>query len=154
MRRTGRAALVAAAGLFLAATAHAQDTSGPTLRRTSVTVLDHLSQGQQEETIAVYFAGVLAGTVHIDATHPDDSFVATVPAQAKLGFTLCGRLIRREADGSLSTHLIDNGGTLEGYEGAKLAALTLGDVVFTLQDEAQQAEVTARAGPACTAAVS
>ena len=154
MRRTGRVALVAAVGLVLAVSARAQDSTGPNLRRTTVTVIDHLSQGQQEETIAVYFAGVLAGSVHIDANHPDDSFTVTVPLQARLGFALCGRLVRREADGSLSTHPIDNGGVLEGYEGAKLAALTLGDVVFTLQDEAEHAAITARAGPACTAAVS
>jgi hypothetical protein len=154
MGRTGRAALVAAAGLFLAGGLHAQSAPGTNLRRTTVTVIDRLGLGQQEETIAVYFAGVLAGTLHVDAAHPDDSFIATIPLQDKLGFTLCGKLMRREADGSLTPHPIDNGGTLAGYEGARLAALTMGDVLFSLEDEAGQAESTVQQGPACTAAVS
>ncbi len=154
MRRTGRAALVAAAGFFLAGGVRAQDAAVPSLRRTTVTVVDHLGAGQQDETIAVYFAGVLAGTLHVDTAHPEDSFVATVPLHDKLGFTLCGRLIKREADGSLTPHPIDNGGTLEGYDGASLAALTLGDVLFSLEDEAGHAASTVQRGPACSAAVS
>ena len=152
MRRAGRAALVAAAGLSLAGPAAAQN--GPTLRRTTVTVIDHLGSAQQEETIAVYFAGVLSGTLHVDANHPDDSFTVTVPSQPQLGFTLCGKLLKREPNGGLSTHPIDNGGVLEGYEGATLAALTLGDVLFTLEDEAGQGTGTVQQGPACTAAIS
>ena len=154
MRRSGRAALVAAAGVFLAWPAAAQTPPGPNLRKTTVTVIDHLGAAQQEETIAVYFAGVLAGTLHVDAAHPDDSFVATVPAQDHLGFTLCGKLLKREAGGAFSTHPIDNGGTLEGYDGATLAALTLGDVLFTLQDEAEHGTSQVHQGPACTAAIS
>jgi hypothetical protein len=149
MRRTGRVALVAAAGLLLASAAVAQD-----LRRATVTVTDHLSPGQQEETIAVYFAGVLAGTLHVDASKPEDSFVAVIPARDHIGFTMCGRLMRREADGTLSTHPIDNGGFLAGYTNSSLVAITLGDVLFTLQDEHGQAETTVQPGPACTAAVS
>ena len=152
MGRPGRAALVAAAGLLLAGSAAAQDA--PNLRRTTVTVIDHLGSAQQEETIAVYFAGVLAGTLHVDTGHPDDSFTAAVPLQPRLGFTLCGKLLKREPSGSLSTHPIDNGGVLEGYAGATLAALTLGDVLFTLEDEAGQGAATVQQGPACTAAIS
>ena len=124
------------------------------MRRATVTVSDHLGLGQQEETIAVYFAGVLGGTVHVDAAHPDDSFTATVQDQGTLGFTMCGKLLKREPDGSLSTHPIDNGGTLSGYAGATLDAITLGDVLFTLQDTAGGAQTTVQRGPACTAAVS
>ncbi len=152
MGRAGRAALVAAAGSLLAGPVAAQ--GGPNLRRTTVTVIDHLGSSQQEETIAVYFAGVLTGTLHVDSNHPDDSFTATVPSQPQLGFTLCGKLLKREANGSLSTHPIDNGGVLEGYEGATLAALTLGDVLFTLEDEAGHGTGTVQQGPACTAAIS
>ena len=149
MRRPGLAALAAAAGVALSGT-----TAGQTLRRTTLTVSDHLGIGQQDETIAVYFAGVLAGTVHVDASHPDDSFSATVPDQDSLGFTLCGKLLDHAADGSIATHPIDNGGKLAGYADAKLDAITLGDVLFTLQDTAGQAETTVQRGPACTAAVS
>ncbi len=154
MRRAGRVALGAAAGLLLAGPLAAQGLDAPNLRRTTVTVVDHLGLAQQDETIAVYFAGVLAGTLHVDQNHPNDSFVATVPLQPRLGFTLCGKLVKREPDGALSTHPIDNGGVLEGYEGATLAALTLGDVLFTLEDEAGQASHTVQQGPACTAAIS
>lgn len=150
MCRTGRAALVAAAGLLLIA----QAPAAPEVRRTTVTVIDHLGSAQAEETIAVYFAGVLIGTLHVDPGHPDDSFIASVPLRPKLGFTLCGKLLKREADSSLSTHPIDNGGTLEGYEGATLAALTLGDVLFTLENEADPGSSTVQQGPACSAAVS
>ncbi len=150
MGAAGRAAFVAAAGFLLSA----QAPEGPNLRRTTVTVVDHLGTAQQEETIAVYFAGVLAGTLHVDSNHPDDSFTASVPLQPKLGFTLCGKLLKREPGGELSTHPIDNGGTLEGYAGATLAALTLGDVLFTLDDEAARGTYTVSQGPACTAAVS
>ena len=73
--------------------------SAQTGRRVVLTVADHLSAGQQEETITVYFAGVPAGTLHVDASHPDDSFIATVPAFDVLPFTLCGKLLRREAAG-------------------------------------------------------
>ena len=150
MRRAGRAALGAAAGLlFMAQVPAAQE-----LRRTTVTVTDHLGSDQEEETIAVYFAGVLAGTLHVDASHPDDSFIATVPLRAKLGFTLCGKLLKREPNGSLSIHPIDNGGMLEGYEGATLVALTLRDVLFTLENEADSTGSTVQQGPACSAAVS
>ena len=148
MRRAGRAALVAAAGFCFAGPVLAQ--SG----RTTVTVIDHLGTFQKDETIAVYFAGVLAGTLHVDADHPDDSFTATVPLRSQLGFTLCGKLLKRDPDGTVSTHPIDNGGTLEGYEGATLAALTLGDVLFTLENEADSRTSTVQRGPACTAAVS
>ena len=153
MRRSGCAALVAAAGLLSGAVA-AQPTATPTLRRTTVTVVDQLGVDQQEEVIAVYFAGVLAGTLHVDPAHASDSFTATVPLQAELGFTLCGKLVKREKDGTLSTHPIDNGGVLSDYERASLAAVTLGDVLFTLHDEAERSAATVRAGPACTAAIS
>jgi hypothetical protein len=149
MRRTGRAALVAAAGFLLSPAAGAEVPP-----RTTVTVVDHLSAGQQEETIAVYFAGVLAGTLHVDANKPDDQFVATVPAQDHIGYTLCGKLLRREADGSLSTHPIDNGGVLAGYAGHTLAATTLHDVLFSLDDTEGDAGSTLSPGPSCTAAVS
>ena len=148
MSRAGRAALVAAAGLLLAGSAVAQ------ARRATITVVDHLGAGQQEETIAVYFAGVLAGTLHVDPSHLDDSFVVTVPVLDRLPFALCGKLLRREADGGVSTHPIDNGGTLTGYDGGTWAAMTLGDVVFSLQDDRGQGDSAVSAAPACSAAVS
>ena len=149
MERAGRVALAAAAGLLLAAPGFAQS-----LRRTTITVSDHLSAGQQDETIAVYLGGVLAGTLRVDAAHEDDRFTATVPLAERLPFALCGKLLRREADGSVSTHVIDNGGTLEGYEDGTWAAITLGDVAFTLEDENGRGESTYSAAPACSAAVS
>ncbi|WP_158747535.1 hypothetical protein [Acidisphaera sp. L21] len=160
MRLTGRAALVAAAGCLLAGgVAMAQTTApdpalkaGP--RQTTLTVVDRLGTTQQEETIAVYFSGVLAGTLHVDAAHPEDSFTVAVPLMPKLGFTLCGKLVTREANGGLSTHPIDNGGTLAGYDSSILAALTLGDVLFTLQDETGTGTNDVQQGPACTAAIS
>ena len=149
MMRTGCVALVAAAGMFLAGGAGAQSP-----RLVPVTVVDHLSNGQQEETIAVYFEGVLAGTLHVDASHPDDSFQAKVPGLADMSFTLCGKLLRREGDGTLSAHRIDNGGSLSGYEGASLAAITMGDVLFSLEDETGRGATTVKPGPSCAAAVS
>lgn len=92
--------------------------------------------------------------MHVDAGHADDTFVTTVPMMPKLPFALCGKLLRREADGSLSTHAIDNGGTLAGYEDGTWAAITLGDVAFTLEDESGQGESTYSSAPACSAAVS
>jgi hypothetical protein len=149
MTIAGRAALVAAAGFFLAGLAQAQPASKATL-----TVVDHLSVGQQEETIAVYLAGFLAGTLHVDSAHPDDSFQAQVPAMPTLPFALCGKLLRRESDGTISSHPIDNGGNLTGYVGGTWAATTMGDVVFTLQDASGQGDSTVSAAPACSAAVS
>ena len=142
-------ALFAAAGLLLAGLASAQP-----VRKASLTVVDHLSAGQQEETIAVYLAGVLAGTLHVDPAHPDDSFEAQVPAMDNLPFSLCGKLLRRERDGSVSSHTIDNGGMLTGYEGGTWAAITLGDVVFTLEEDGGRGNSTVSAAPACSAAVS
>ena len=140
---------LAAVGVLIAAGAGAQN-----LRRATVTVADHLGSEQQEETITVYLGGVLAGTLHVDAAHPDDSFVATVPAADRLPYTLCGKLVKRAADGAISTHPIDNGGVLSSYADAKLDAITLGDVLFTFTDAAGRADVTVQNGPACTAAVS
>ena len=137
------------AGWLLAGSAPAQP-----VRQVSLTVIDHLSLGQQEETIAVYLAGVLVGTLHVDASHPDDSFEAHVPPMAALPFALCGRLLRREPGGDVSSHRIDNGGTLTGYEGGRWAAITLGDVAFTLQEDSGRGESTWSPAPACSAAVS
>jgi hypothetical protein len=146
MTRPGRAALVAAAGLFLAATAHADTVS--------VTVVDRLSAGQQEETIAVYFSGHFAGTVHIDPDHPDDSFTATIERAPETPYTLCGRLLRREADGRISVHPIDNTGVLRDVAGQTLYANTLGDVLFSLQTaEGGTAPSDVRPGPACDAII-
>ncbi len=122
-------------------------------QQTTVLVADHLSAGQQEETITVYFDGVAAGTLHVDRAHPDDQLEANLPALPSISFTLCGRLLRRDGSG-VSTHAIDNGGLLTGYEGAALAAITLGDVLFTLQDDHGRATTEVRPGPSCTAAVS
>ncbi len=149
MTAPGRVALLAAAGMLLATTPFAQP-----VRRVTITVADHLSAGQQEETITVYLGGVLAGTLHVDATHMDDSFTATVPAMDKLPFALCGKLLRQNGTGSVATHPIDNGGTLTGYEDGTWAAVTLGDVAFTLDDETGKGESTYSAAPACSAAVS
>ena len=87
-------------------------------------------------------------------THPNDSFVATVPLAERLPFTLCGKLLRQEADGSVSTHPIDNGGMLTNYADARLDALTIRDVIFSFADPAGQAEIAPAPGPACSAAVS
>ena len=149
MTISGRVALGAAAGFLLSVSAGAQEVAKATL-----TLVDHLSAGQQEETIGVYLGGVLAGTLHVDASHPDDSLVATVPAMANLPFALCGKLLRHEQGGSVSTHPIDNGGTLTGYEGGTWAAITLGDVLFTLQEESGNGDATVSNAPACSAAVS
>ena len=149
MLTAGRVALVAAAGLLLAGPIGAQ-----TVRRATITVADHLSAGQQEETIAVYLAGVLAGTLHVDASHMDDSFTATAPAMDNLPFALCGKLLRHQPDGSVSTHSIDNGGTLTGWQNGTWAAVTLGDVAFTLEDDSGKGDSTYSAAPACSAAVS
>ena len=135
MTGTGRAALVAAAGVLLALPAAAQG-----VERSTITVADHLSVGQREETIAVYFGGVLVGTLHVDASHPDDRFTATVPAMERLPFALCGKLVRQDPDGDVSTHVIDNGGTLTGYADGVWAAITLRDVAFTLEDESMQGD--------------
>ena len=124
------------------------------VHRTTVTVSDHLSEGQEEETIAVYFAGVLAGTLHVNISKPDDSFTATIPDRDHLAFTLCGKLMKRGPDGALATHQIDNGGVLKGYSNQTLLATTLGDVLFSLQSEDPEVLTTVQPGPACTAAVS
>ncbi len=124
------------------------------LRRTTVTVSDHLSEGQQEETIAVYFAGVLAGSLHVAPGKPDDSFTASIPARDHLSYTLCGKLERREADGSTSSHPIDNGGVLAGYAGQSLMAITHGDVLFSLESDDAAVVSSVQPGPACTAATS
>jgi hypothetical protein len=148
MKRPGRAALVAAAGFLLA-------SAGPIKAETaSVTVVDQLSAGQQEETIAVYFAGRLAGTVHIDAAHPVDQFTATVEQMPHMPYTLCGRLLKREADGSVSTHPIDNGGVLGDIAGRTLFANTLGDKLFSLEGSEGAATGEVQSGPACVAATS
>jgi hypothetical protein len=148
MMRPGRAALVAAAGFFLAAAVpvHAETVS--------VTVVDNLSAGQQEETIAVFFAGHLAGSLHIDAAHPEDQFTATVEHAAHMPYTLCGQLLRQEPDGSISTHPIDNGGILGDIAGRTLFANTLGDKLFSLQGSEGAATGEVLPGPACAAATS
>ena len=141
-----------AAALWLTLTslpATAQD-----LHRTTVTVSDHLSEGQEEETIAVYFAGVLTGTLHVTTAKPDDSFTATIPDRDHLAFTLCGKLMKRGPDGTLAPHQIDNGGVVKGYASQTLMATTLGDVLFSLQSEDSAVITTVQPGPACTAAVS
>jgi len=148
MRRPGRAALVAAAGLFLA-------TAIPVHAETvSVTVIDTLSAGQVEETIAVFFAGHLAGTLHIDTTHPEDRFTASIERAPHTQYTLCGRLLRQEADGSISTHPIDNGGLLGDIAGRTLFANTLGDKLFSLAGSEGAATGQVLPGPACAAATS
>ena len=148
MMRPGRAALVAAAGFLLAVSPRAN------AEMVSVTVVDHLSVGQQEETIAVYFAGHLAGTVHIDTEHPDDQFTASIQRMARTPYTLCGKLLKREADGTLSTHPIDNGGILGDIAGRTLFANTLGDVLFSLEGTEGSATGEVRPGPACDAVIS
>jgi len=148
MKRPGRAALVAAAGLFLAMAAPAK------AEMVSVTVIDRLSAGQQEETIAVFFAGRLAGTLHIDTGHPEDQFTASIEHTAHTPYTLCGRLLRQELDGSISVHPIDNGGMLGDIAGRTLFANTLGDKLFSLEGTEGAATGQVLPGPACTAATS
>ena len=147
MRRSGRAALVAAAGVLLAATLPAGAET------TSVTVVDRLSEGQKEETITVYFAGRMAGTVHIDSAHPEDQFTATIERMDHTPYTLCGKLVRQEADGSETVHPIDNSGLLGDVAGRTLFANTIGNVLFSLQGTEGGASGEVRPGPACAAAV-
>ena len=158
MTRAGRAVAAVAGVLFacplMAGPCQAQAVRQAAPQQTTVLVADHLGAGQQEEIITVYFDGVAAGTLHVDRSRPNDQLQANLPVQPSIGFTLCGRLIRRESDGSLSTHLIDNGGVLSSYRDASLAAVTLGDVLFALQDDKGQATTDVRPGPSCTAAVS
>jgi hypothetical protein len=147
MMRTGRAALVAAAGWLLPfAAAHAEPVT--------VTVLDELSTGQQEETIGVYFAGRLAGTLHISAAHPLDSFTTTIDHTQHLDYTLCGTLLRLGPGGEVVTHRIDNSGTLGDVAGRTLAAITLNNVLFALEDTKSAPVGQVHPGPACAAAVS
>ena len=127
--------------------AHAQTSA--------VTVIDHLSAGQQEETIAVFFAGHLAGTLHIDQAHPDDTFTAALDGAGRIHYTLCGLLRRREPDGTVSEHRIDNGGELDAVSGGSYAALTLDDKLFALVDAVTgMGAQSLTPGPACAAAVS
>jgi hypothetical protein len=147
MRRPGRAALVAAAGCFLASAALKAET-------VSVTVIDKLSEGQVEETIAVFFAGHLAGTLHIDTNHPEDQFTASIERAPHTQYTLCGRLLRQEPDGSISTHPIDNGGLLGDIAGRTLFANTHADKLFSLEGSEGAATGEVQAGPACAAATS
>ena len=149
MTASGHVALLATAGFLLATTTFAQP-----MRRATITIADHLSAGQQDETITVYLGGVLAGTLHVDAAHMDDNFTATVPAMDKLPFALCGKLLRQDGSGNVATYPIDNGGTLTGYEDGTWAAVTLGDLAFTLDDETGKGESSYSATPACSAAVS
>ena len=142
MTAWGRAALLGVGWLWAGA-ARAEPVS--------VTVVDRLSAGQQEETIAVYFTGKLAGTVHIDAGHPEDQFTATIERAEHTPYTLCGRLVRLEADGRTTVHPIDNGGLLGDVAGQTLYANTLGDVLFALEDGDGPGDV--RPGPACDAVV-
>ena len=133
-----------AAGLVGGLPAHALD----------ITVADRLSPGQQEETIAVFFSGVLMGTLHVGPGTPSDSFVAPVSVLGSVSYTLCGKLLRREADGSVSSHSIDNGGRLRTAPGHTLDAVTRGDVLFLLQDSETGEEGEITPGPVCSAAVS
>lgn len=147
MRRPGRAALVAAAGWLLPiAAARAEPVT--------VTVFDRLSAGQQEETIGVYFAGRLAGTLHIDTEHPSDSFITTIDHSQRLDYTLCGTLLRRGAGGEVVTDRIDNSGTLGDVAGRTLGAINLNNVLFALEDLQGAPPGEVHAGPACAAAVS
>ena len=120
----------------------------------NVTVIDRLSAGQQEETIAVYIVGRLVGTLHIDADHPDDRFTATIERMVHTPYTLCGQLLKREPDGSVSTHRIDNSGVLGDVAGRTLFANTLGDVLFSLEGSEGPATGVVRPGPACDSVVS
>lgn len=134
-----------AAGLLL---------SMPVAHSQSVTVQDRLSIGQQEETIAVFFAGRLVGTLHVGPDHATDSFTAPLNAFGIVDYTLCGRLLRRDQDGSISVHPIDNSGRLRTAAGHSLSAFTQGDVLFRLQDDDTGDQGTVTPGPACSAAVS
>lgn len=148
MKRPGRAALVAAAGFLLA-------SATPTWAElVSVTVVDRLSEGQQEETIAVYFAGHLAGTVHVDPDHPDDEFTAHIERDSQTSYTLCGRLLKREPDGRIAIYPIDNGGMLGDIAGRTLFANTKGDVIFSLEGSEGAATGQVLPGPACAPATS
>ena len=143
MRTAGCAALAAAAGWLLCTPARAEDAT--------VTVVDELGTMQADEIIAVYSGGRLLGTLHVDPEHSFDSFTASLPV-GMLDYTLCGRLQRREADGSVTVHRIDNAGRVAVRKGDTLRAFTLSDVLFAL--EAPGVAIDARPGPACDPTVS
>ena len=124
---------------------------GANAQPAQITITDHLSAGQVEETLAVFLAGQLAGTLNVDASHPDDAFTAGVSGE-RVGYALCGLLRRQQAGGTVTNHRIDNGGTLLVRPGGYYAALTLNDVTFGLTDEDGGRDIIP--GPACTAVVS
>ena len=139
--------IIVAPILLYSAAIHAQTAA--------VTVVDHLSAGQQEETIAVFFAGHLAGTLHIDQSHPEDSFTASLDGAGHIHYTLCGLLRRAAPDGVISEHRIDNGGELDATSGGHYAALTLDDRLFALVDaDTGDGALNLTPGPACAAAIS
>ena len=143
MRAVGRAAVAAAAGWLLCTPARAEDTT--------VTIVDELGAQQEEEVIAVFSGGRLLGTLHVESSHRSDSFAASLPVGI-LEYTLCGRLERREADGRLTTHRIDNTGRVQIRPGVTLRAYTLFDTLFGLQAPGISADLTR--GPACDPTVS
>ena len=143
MRAAGRAACVAAAGWLLCVPARAEDAT--------VTITDELGAQQEEEAISVFAGGRLLGMLHVDPGHRVDSFEASLPV-GMLEYTLCGRLQRREPDGRLTTHPIDNTGRVPISPGGTLRAYTLFDILFALELPGTPVDVTH--GPACDAIIS
>ncbi len=118
------------------------------------TVIDELSSGQAREDIAVFLGGRLAGSLHIDHTHPHDEISLTVDRADRYDFALCGRLVR-EGDAD-PDHRIDDAGTLTDVAGRSFAAVTIGDELFTLRDVTAgraPAAIAIRPGPACAPTV-
>ena len=68
-------------------------------------------------------------------------------------YTLCGKLVRQEADGSETVHTIDNSGMLGDVSGRTLFANTIGNVLFSLEGSEGATTGEVRPGPACSAAV-
>ena len=135
MRRSRRVALLVAAGWLLAVfpvPVRAQDAG--------VTFLDELGEGQVDEIIAVWTEGRLLGTLHVSPDHPHDSFTAPVEPGV-LSYSLCGILRRRGANGMSSSHVIDNGGRVAVRPGLMLRAMTMGDVVFSLEADGVPSEI-------------
>ena len=104
-------------GRFPAGPGNADPCGGPA----SVTIVDQLSAGQQEENDCGLSRRHAGGDAAYRRRSPDRSVhCGRMSGPPHLHYTLCGRLLRRELDGSVSTHRIDNGGVLGGRGGADL----------------------------------
>jgi hypothetical protein len=99
----------------------------------SFQIVDELSDGQIDETIAVCINGLPTGQLHIDSSKPRDVLSVTDAAAASYRYTLCGQLLEQDADGKPQPHRIDHGGVLTGnIDVSELVALKSDNDVFYL----------------------